>query len=57
MAVLDVDKNGLPDIFFTSNQQPNALYLNLGNWRFEDITEKAGLGEKATGVPACRSAM
>jgi hypothetical protein len=56
VAVLDVDKNGLPDIFFTSNQQANALYLNRGNWQFEDITEKAGLGEKgdwSTGVSVC----
>ncbi len=39
----DVTGDGLPDLFFTSNQGANRLYRNLGNWQFEDITERAGL--------------
>lgn len=44
VAVGDVDNNGLPDLYFTSNLGPNRLYLNHGNYKFEDITEKAGVG-------------
>ncbi len=53
VAIGDVDNDGLPDIYFTSNMGPNRLYRNLGNFRFEDITDKAGVaGNRAwsTGV-------
>lgn len=43
VAVADVDGDGLLDIYFVNQGGPNALYRNLGNSRFEDITERAGV--------------
>src|SRR5690349_23380582 len=53
VAVGDVDGDGLPDLYFTANLGSNKLYRNLGNYRFEDITAKAGVADSAgwkTGV-------
>jgi len=43
VAIGDVNHDGRPDIFFTSNQHENQLYLNKGNWKFEEVAEKSGL--------------
>ena len=40
----DVDGDGLTDVFLARTEGPNALYRNLGGWRFEDITARAGVG-------------
>src|SRR5213594_600152 len=45
VAAGDVDGDGLPDLYFTSNLGSNRLYRNLGHFRFEDITSRAGVAD------------
>ncbi|MEO8171818.1 MAG: VCBS repeat-containing protein [Sediminibacterium sp.] len=46
VAIGDIDHDGQPDIFFTSNQGENKLYLNKGNLQFEDVSSKANITSK-----------
>ena len=53
VAVGDVNNDGLPDLYFTSNLGSNHLYLNKGNYQFEDVTARAGVADSGgwkTGV-------
>lgn len=61
VAVFDYDNDGKPDIYLLNGSTINAefgkekpaksaLYHNLGNWKFEDVTEKAGVANERWGM-------
>ncbi|MFK8056104.1 MAG: CRTAC1 family protein [Saprospiraceae bacterium] len=43
VAVLDVNNDGLEDLYFTATMGPNALYINKGDWKFEEGAQAAGV--------------
>ncbi|MDQ1639189.1 MAG: enediyne biosynthesis protein [Pyrinomonadaceae bacterium] len=60
VAIFDYDSDGLPDVYLVNGstmpalegkEKPPqaALYRNLGNWKFEDVTDKAGVANDRWG--------
>jgi hypothetical protein len=45
VAIGDYDNDGWPDVFVVSKTERCRLFRNLGGWKFEDVTERAGVGD------------
>ncbi|MEO5960027.1 MAG: FG-GAP-like repeat-containing protein [Opitutaceae bacterium] len=46
VAIGDYDGDGRPDIFVVSKTESCRLFRNLGNWKFEDVSERAGVADR-----------
>jgi hypothetical protein len=46
VSIGDYDNDGRPDIFVVSKTESCRLFRNLGEWKFEDVTPRAGVGDQ-----------
>ncbi len=47
VATGDLNNDGLPEVYLSGNLVPNKLFLNKGNWKFDDVTAQAGTAGRA----------
>ncbi len=47
VAIGDYDNDGRPDLFVVSKVESCRLFHNLGNWKFEDVTDRAGVADNS----------
>ena len=53
VCLSDVDGDGRPDVFLARTRGPNALYRNLGGWRFEEVAVRAGVSAQDRTSTGC----
>jgi enediyne biosynthesis protein E4 len=47
VATADFNNDGLIDVYLTSNMQQNKLFLNKGDFKFQDVTDQTGAGGRS----------
>lgn len=53
VAIGDYDGDGLPDVYLGRPFGGGRLYRNLGNWRFQDVTQESGIASDALWSTGC----